>query len=195
MVSKSILAALTASFAISAIATPTSLSANTASLLRRGAEGEPFPCDDPDGTAARKQALGAAGAQQVDIAIAMLENGCHFTASYGIGNYKTRDSAEIGVYRNNWGMLRTYCDHFKGAGPDDWSNLGQQAHNDVTIATQCQVQLWNTLGADQFFSLQRGGSGNPGAGRAYGDYVWKYNDFCAAHMTDGWAIYYNVPSM
>ena len=27
--------------------------------------------------------------------------------------------------------------------------------NDVGIATQCQVELWNKLGADQFFSLQR----------------------------------------
>ena len=41
----------------------------------------------------------------------------------------------------------------------------------------------------------RGGQGNPGAGAAYGQYVYKYNDFVAAHMTDGMAIYYNVPSM
>ena len=41
----------------------------------------------------------------------------------------------------------------------------------------------------------RGGKGNPGAGAAYGQYVYKYNDFCAAHMNDGMAIYYNVPSM
>lgn len=57
----------------------------------------------------------------------MLENGCAFTATYGIGNGKTGDAAEIGVYRNNWSMLRTYCDRFKGAGPDDWATLGQLA--------------------------------------------------------------------
>ncbi|KAL8664829.1 MAG: hypothetical protein Q9202_002691 [Teloschistes flavicans] len=127
MVSRSILAVATASFALSVLALPTSLAANTASLLRRGAEGEPFLCPDPDGTAARKQTLESAGAQQVDIAIAMLENGCAFTATYGIGNGKTGDAAEIGVYRNNWSMLRTYCDRFKGAGPDDWSTIGQLA--------------------------------------------------------------------
>lgn len=57
----------------------------------------------------------------------MLENGCAFTATYPIGNGKTSDAAEIGVYRNNWSMLRTYCDRFKGAGPNDWSTLGQLA--------------------------------------------------------------------
>ena len=41
----------------------------------------------------------------------------------------------------------------------------------------------------------RGGTGNPGAGVEYGQYVYKYNNFCAAHLNDGMAIYYNVPSM
>lgn len=41
----------------------------------------------------------------------------------------------------------------------------------------------------------RGGQGNPGAGPEYGNYVHKYNDFVAAHMTDGMATYYNVASM
>ena len=62
-----------------------------------------------------------------DIAIAMLENSCAFTAAFPIGNGKQGDSAEIGVYRNNWGMLREHCDHFQGASPDQWLDLGQQA--------------------------------------------------------------------
>ena len=56
----------------------------------------------------------------------MLENGCAFTAAFAAGNNKQNDNAELGVYRNNWYMLRTYCDHFKGAGEGDWYNLGQQ---------------------------------------------------------------------
>ena len=68
---------------------------------RRGAEGEPFDCPDPGATAAAKQALTSFGALPIDMAIAMLENGCAFTAAYGIGNNKQADSAEIGVYRNN----------------------------------------------------------------------------------------------
>ncbi|KAL8689858.1 MAG: hypothetical protein Q9218_004567, partial [Villophora microphyllina] len=148
------LAVLAATSALTVLAMPTTLNTRTALVLPRAAEGEPFPCPDPAAATAGKQALEQAGAQSVDIAIAMLENGCAFVATFGIGNGKTDDSAEIGVYRNNWYMLRTYCDHFKGAAKGDWSNLGQQAHNDVGIATACQVQLWNTLGADQFFSLQ-----------------------------------------
>ncbi|KAL8640147.1 MAG: hypothetical protein Q9228_002898 [Teloschistes exilis] len=97
MFSRSILAVMIAIFALSVLAMLISLNTNTVCLLPRGAEGEPFLCPDPDGAAARKQALQSAGAQQVDIAIAMLENGCAFTATYGIGNGKTGDAAEIGV--------------------------------------------------------------------------------------------------
>ncbi|KAL8961576.1 MAG: hypothetical protein Q9193_001892 [Seirophora villosa] len=120
------LAAVVASFGLSALAIPTSPPAITAKLLPRGAEGEPFTCPDPAGTAAAKQKLLAAGAQSVDIAIAMLENGCAFTAAYPAGNGKGPDAAELGVYRNNWHMLRTHCDLFSGAGVSDWFTLGQQ---------------------------------------------------------------------
>ena len=56
----------------------------------------------------------------------MLENGCAFTGAFAAGNGKRDDSAELGVYRNNWRMIRTYCDRFKGAGPGDWYSLGVQ---------------------------------------------------------------------
>ncbi|KAL8947911.1 MAG: hypothetical protein Q9222_005848, partial [Ikaeria aurantiellina] len=165
-------------------------------LFRRGAEGEPFTCDNPSVTSAAKQVLTAAGAQSIDIGIAMLENGCAFTAAYTAGNGKSGDSAELGVYRNNWYMLRTYCDHFSGAGPDEWQSLGKQAHNDVIVATKCQRQLWDTLGADKFCVLQRGGLGNPAAGPEYCNYVFKYNNFCEAdggvHLSDGMAIFYHI---
>ncbi|KAL8767729.1 MAG: hypothetical protein Q9194_005899, partial [Teloschistes cf. exilis] len=86
----------------------------------------------------------------------MLENGCAFHAAFAAGNKKVDDSAELGVYRNNWYMLRTYCSRFQGASASDWFNLGQQLHNDVGIATDCQNQLWNALGPDQYFGLQSG---------------------------------------
>ncbi|KAL8728049.1 MAG: hypothetical protein Q9166_005649 [cf. Caloplaca sp. 2 TL-2023] len=56
-------AAVVATFALSALAMPTSLNANTANLLPRGAEGEPFTCPDPSATAAAKQVLIGHGAQ------------------------------------------------------------------------------------------------------------------------------------
>ena len=125
MYSRLISAATAASLFLSVLAIPRSL--NT--LSRRAAEGEPFPCEDPDPAAASagKQNLINAGAQSTDLAIAMLENGCAFTGAFAAGNGKVKDAAELGVYRNNWYMLRTYCDHFKNASPDDWFNLGQQA--------------------------------------------------------------------
>lgn len=56
----------------------------------------------------------------------MLENGCAFTAAFTIGNNKVDDSAELGVYHNNWHMLRDHCDHFAGAGPSEWKTRGQE---------------------------------------------------------------------
>ncbi|KAL8628368.1 hypothetical protein Q9189_005912 [Teloschistes chrysophthalmus] len=128
MVFRSILAAVTASFALSAFAIPTSLKVDSTSLglVPRAAEGEPFQCPDPAGAATAKQALVGAGATTVDVAIAMLENGCAFQAAFAAGNNKVDDSAELGVYRNNWYMLRTYCSRFQGASASDWFNLGQQ---------------------------------------------------------------------
>ncbi|KAL8681980.1 MAG: hypothetical protein Q9186_001922 [Xanthomendoza sp. 1 TL-2023] len=125
----------------------------------------------------------------------MLENGCAFTGAFTAGNNKVEEAAELGVYRNNWHMLRTYCDRFSGAAKEDWNTLGLQVHNDVAVATQCQRQIFDKLGPAQFFALQRGGLGNPGAGVEYGKYVQQYLDFVQAHMTDGMAIYWNVPSM
>lgn len=54
-------AAVAATFAISALAMPTSLRPIGSSLLPRGAEGEPFEC--PESTAAAKQTLLSAGAK------------------------------------------------------------------------------------------------------------------------------------
>lgn len=145
MTPKLTIATLLATLALSALSMPTT---PPTTLLPRGAEGEPFQCPDPSATSAGKQALINAGAQQIgishpaqrncrisphpltkgptDIAIAMLENGCAYTAAFAPGNGKSGDAAELGVYRNNWNMLRTYCDRFKGAGPGDWQGLGTQ---------------------------------------------------------------------
>ncbi|KAI4230760.1 MAG: hypothetical protein LQ349_006058 [Xanthoria aureola] len=186
------LAAVAASFALSVVAMPTNL---TTTLLPRGGEGEPFECPDPSVTAAAKRALIDFGAKPVDIAIAMLENGCAFHAQFTAGNNKEADSAELGVYRNNWHMIREYCDDFKGAEPSEWLSRGKELHDDVGIATRCQRQLFSVLGATKFFGLQRGGLGNQGAGSEYRQYVSQYEDFCQSHMTDGMAIYWNVASM
>ncbi|KAL8650362.1 MAG: hypothetical protein Q9210_003867 [Variospora velana] len=134
---------------------PTSLVPKSLNLLPRGGEGEPYTCPDPSGTSSAKQRLLSFSAQPIDMAIAMLENGCAFTAAYPAGNNKLDDAAELGVYRNNWHMIRTYCEPFKGASAGEWLTRGQELHNDVRIATDCQRQLWDTLGPEQYFGLQR----------------------------------------
>ncbi|KAL8636336.1 MAG: hypothetical protein Q9226_009265 [Calogaya cf. arnoldii] len=131
-----------------------------------------------------------------------MENSCDFEAKYTIGNNKQGDSAEIGVYRNNWHMIRDYCDDFKGASSDEWETRGmklqyvdqmpfviEQADSrnsgDVAAATKCQRQLMNDLGETTYFGLQRGGAGKPELGKEYRNIVMKYWSFVKDHMTDG----------
>ncbi|KAL8962111.1 MAG: hypothetical protein Q9183_005204 [Haloplaca sp. 2 TL-2023] len=120
------LTALLVSFPLAVLSIPTSRVAEPAALLRRAAEGEPFQCDNPSAAAAGKQTLLDAGGEPIDIAIAMLENGCEFTGAYTLGNKKVGDSAELGVFRNNWHMLRTYCDHFSGAQANEFETRGRE---------------------------------------------------------------------
>ena len=63
MVFRLSLAAVAACFTFGVLATP--IEYNTAKLLPRGPEGEPFQCPDPSGTAAAKQNLVNAGAQPI----------------------------------------------------------------------------------------------------------------------------------
>ncbi|KAI4245561.1 MAG: hypothetical protein L6R40_002362 [Gallowayella cf. fulva] len=151
-------AAMAASFALSVLAIPTILISKTLNLQPRAAESESYLCPDPAGFAAAKQALIGFGARPVDIAIAMLESGCAFTATYAAGNGKqaiSSDAAELGVYHHNWYMLRTYYPGFQGAAEGDWFTRGQELHNDVGIATTCQREMFDLLGPDKFYAFHR----------------------------------------
>lgn len=63
--------ALAATFALSAMALPTSNDAHSAVLSSRSAEGEPFTCADPSAAAAGKQKLEGYGAQSIGRSIAL----------------------------------------------------------------------------------------------------------------------------
>lgn len=65
MVSYFSLAAVLATFFLSAIGMPTSLDSKSFNLLPRGGEGEPFTCPDPSGASSAKQTLLSFGAQPI----------------------------------------------------------------------------------------------------------------------------------
>lgn len=73
------------------------------------------------GLGARKQQITAAGADSFDLAIAMLESE-RMQADYAYGDNKQQDSANFGIFKQNWGLLRECCSRFKGQPQSNWNN-------------------------------------------------------------------------
>ena len=66
------------------------------------------------GLGSRKQQVLGAGASVLDLAVAMLETDTMQTSDYSYGDGKTGDSANFGIFKQNWYMLRTSCSYFSG---------------------------------------------------------------------------------
>ena len=43
-------------------------------------------------------------------------------SDYAYGDGKTEDSANFGIFKNNWYMIRTACSQFSGHTEADWNN-------------------------------------------------------------------------
>ena|SRR5690242_37405 len=94
---------------------------------------------------ARKKQVIAAGATPFDLAIAMLEtndmnaqkvsirlpsaNLVRKTSAnrilqhqYAYGDNKQDDSANFGIFKQNWGVLRACCSRFKGQSQSSWND-------------------------------------------------------------------------
>lgn len=113
------------------VAAPTALSARAA-----GDKGS----YTVSGLGSRKQAILDAGGNTLDLAIAMLETedmqtdypyGKHSTAQAGgpctnitVGDNKSGDSANFGVFKQNWGMLRVCASQagFVGQSSSEYNN-------------------------------------------------------------------------
>ncbi len=73
------------------------------------------------GLGTRKKAVTAAGGDTLDMAIAMLETST-MTADYTYGDGKSGDSANFGIMKQNWGMLRVCANQFKGQSTSQYNN-------------------------------------------------------------------------
>ncbi|KAI1344393.1 hypothetical protein F5Y15DRAFT_366484, partial [Xylariaceae sp. FL0016] len=75
------------------------------------------------GLGTRKQAILGAGGNTLDLAIAMLETEDMGT-DYTYGDGKTEDSANFGVFKQNWGMLRVCATRarFAGETASEWND-------------------------------------------------------------------------
>ena len=108
------------------------------------------------GLGARKQQVLQAGASVLDLAVAMLETDTMEASSYPYGDSKTGDSANFGIFKQNWYMLRTSCGQFEGQTASEY-NDGAVLNSNLSEDVSCINQSQSHDGISQWFAGQRGG--------------------------------------
>lgn len=107
------------------------------------------------GLGKKKQAILRSGGGIWDIAIAMLEND-HLSTDYPYGDNKSGDSANFGIFKQNWFMLRTSTSQFKGQSTAEW-NHGAVLNKDLRADIKARQESQNFYGADKWFGGHRDG--------------------------------------
>ncbi|KAJ9667782.1 hypothetical protein H2201_001968 [Coniosporium apollinis] len=108
------------------------------------------------GFGSRKQAVISTGGTSLDLAVAMLETD-GMTTDYAYGDNKSGDSANFGIFKQNWGMLRECASRFRGQANYDYNNgnaLNWDLNADVTARRECQ----DYYGYDKWFAGHRNGA-------------------------------------
>jgi hypothetical protein len=108
------------------------------------------------GLGARKQQVLGAGASVLDLAVAMLETNTMQASSYAYGDGKTGDSANFGIFKQNWYMLRTSCSSFAGQTSAQWNN-GSVLNGNLSEDVSCINQGQGHYGLTLWFAGQRDG--------------------------------------
>ncbi|KAI8332464.1 hypothetical protein BC941DRAFT_462916 [Chlamydoabsidia padenii] len=103
----------------------------------------------------RKQAVLANGGGTLELAIGMLETDDMGT-DYPYGDNKSGDSANFGIFKQNWYMLRSATQEFKGQTQDDWNN-GAVLNKDLKSDITCRQEAQKFYGTDVWFGGHRDG--------------------------------------
>jgi hypothetical protein len=109
-----------------------------------------------NGLGGRKQQVLNAGADTLDLAIAMLETE-NMGTNYAYGDNKSGDAANFGIFKQNWLMLRQACSRFQGQSTSSWNN-GAALNSNLSADVQCLNQSQGYYGIDTFFAGHRNGS-------------------------------------
>jgi hypothetical protein len=108
------------------------------------------------GLGSRKQQVLHAGASVLDLAVAMLETDTMQASSYPYGDGKTSDSANFGIFKQNWYMLRTSCGQFEGQSTSQW-NDGAALNSNLSEDVSCINQSQSHYGINTWFGGHRDG--------------------------------------
>ncbi len=116
------------------------------------------------GLGARKQQVLNAGANTLDLAVAMLETENMQASSYPYGDGKTGDSANFGIFKQNWYMIRTSVSQYASYGPGQY-NAGAALNTNLSWDIQVLHASQNKYGIYTWFAGHRDGQSglsNPG---------------------------------
>jgi hypothetical protein len=91
----------------------------------------------------------------LDLAVAMLETET-MQANYTYGDGKTGDSANFGIFKQNWFLLRTSCSQFQGQTLSQYNN-GAMLNNNLSADISCVHQSQSHYGIDTWFAGHRNG--------------------------------------
>ncbi|KAI8334600.1 hypothetical protein BC941DRAFT_356296 [Chlamydoabsidia padenii] len=120
----------------------------------------------------KKQAVLNNGGGTLELAIAMLETNDMGT-DYNYGDGKTYDSANFGIFKQNWFMLRTSTSQFKGQTTDEWNN-GAVLNSNLWDDIHARQDSQNYYGIDKWFGGHR--DGESGVNNPYTDDINTYKN-------------------
>jgi len=108
------------------------------------------------GLGARKKAITNYGGTVLDMAVAMLETETMQADSYPYGDGKTDDSANFGIFKQNWYMIRSAVPKYNNLKASDY-NTGAALNQDLSWDVQVLQMSQQFYGIDVWFGGQRDG--------------------------------------
>ncbi len=140
------------------------------------------------GLGARKRQILNAGGNSLDLAIAMMETET-MQANYTYGDGKTGNSANFGIFKQNWYMLRTSVPQYESYGSSSY-NAGAVLNSNLSWDIQCLHDGQNHYGLYKWFGGQRDGQtglNNPGTtdiNNYRNGVYWLQSQITNGHMYD-----------
>lgn len=124
------------------------------------------------GLGKRKQEILNNGGNTLDLAVAMLETD-DMTTNYVYGDGKSQDSANFGIFKQGWYILRTSVAEFKSYGPSDY-NKGAVLNSNLAKDIKSRHESQAHFGLDKWFAGHR--NGETGINNPYTQDIQNYKD-------------------
>ncbi|OQN95233.1 hypothetical protein B0A48_18727 [Cryoendolithus antarcticus] len=108
------------------------------------------------GLGTRKKAVTSASGNTLDMAVAMLETD-NMKTTYAYGDNKSGDSANFGIFKQNWGLLRVCSSKFKGQSASQYNN-GAALNSDLAADIKALHDCQSYYGINKWFAGHRNGA-------------------------------------